>query len=89
MKKKREYDVNKLYKQRYLTLSEVGYLLGGIPLQNVYAKLNNGALKYRTITNSKGLPVKRVLARDVLKYVMKRREELLFAANRLRLPTEE
>ena len=86
---KKQYNVNELYRKEYLNLSEVGYLLGGIPLQNVYAKLNNKNLPFTIKENEKGMKVKRVLARDVLKYVMKRREELLFAANRLRLPSEE
>lgn len=86
---KKTYNVNELYKKQYLNLGEVRYLLGGIPLQNVYAKINNGALKAVVVNNEKGLAVKRILAKDVLKYVMKRREELIFAANRLRLPEEE
>jgi len=82
-----KYNVDELYKKELLTVPEAAYLMGGIPLQNVYIKLEKGTIEEREVENKHGNPVKRVVTESLYDYILKRRGELLRRIDRYRLPT--
>lgn len=82
-----KYDVDKLYSQEAVTVREAAYLLGSIPNQNVYEKLENGRLEYKTEETTNGYPIKKVLTKSLYNYILKMRGELYRRAEKYRLPS--
>lgn len=85
----KKYNVNELYKKKWLNLDEVAFLVGGISRGNVYIKMRNGQLPFKYKTNSRNKDVARIDSKDVYDYVLRRRNQLMLSINRLPLPTTE
>lgn len=81
-----KYDVDKLYSQGSVTVREAAYLLGGIPNQNVYEKLESGRLNWVFGESKSGSQIKRVLTKSLYNYILKMRGELYTRADKYRLP---
>lgn len=84
----KNYDVEELYSKEYLTLPEVAFLMGGVPIQNVYAKLKNGRMKCVLRENQYEQSVKRIASSEVKEYIKLRKRELKVRFEALKLPSE-
>jgi len=84
--KKRKYNVEELYAKELLSVAEVAYLLGSIPQQNVYAKLQNGQLEWVERQFSENRMAKKVYTKSVYEYILKRKGILYRNADKYRLP---
>ena len=84
-----KYDKEQLYKKRDLSVREVAYLLGGVPVQGIYRLMETGKLGFKPgeseliNTNSKRIPT-----RDVINYILKRKGALIRRLERYKLPDE-
>jgi hypothetical protein len=87
---KLKYDKDELWRKEDLSVPEAAYLLGGIPLQNVYRKLDNGVIEYvKGESDFTKRISKRIVTKSLFNYILKRRGQLYARADKFRLPSEE
>lgn len=83
-----KYDVDELYSKKTLNLQEASFLLGGMPLQNIYRLIKTGKVEsvyYKSYRNKR--IVRNIVTKSLLDYILQRRGRLLTMADKYKLPT--
>jgi len=83
-----KYNVDQLYAQETLDMGEASFLLGKMPIQNIYRLIKTGKVEgtYDKSFRNERI-VRNIVTKSLLNYILQRRGKLLAMADKYKLPT--
>jgi len=85
-----KYNKDELWQKETVSTFQAAYLLGGIPVQNIYRMVDTGKLEVvkEPSLEARGRITARVTTKSLLNYMIKRREELVNRFSRFKFPSD-